>query len=410
MLSAITTYRDAVSFYIEHILAAPPPFSLYDPISPYEPSRPHTQTPPSPTPASPPLSHTLLSQTPQNFLAPAQALARGGKRTRALFALAGWQAGINISADALDHYPTERMPIGLGAALELYQLSALIHDDVIDEASTRRGVPTAHETFAQTHRQHNLLGDPHEYGTKMALLLGDYVLSLAAYTLEKSLSTYNFTIPASAQQVRRLFHSMTTEVAFGQYIDVHAEFTAIHNCAEENCTDENCTDEAITSALSVLHHKAARYSVTVPTLLGALLGEANPLSSSLTDELKQICSPLGEAFQLRDDVLGVFGSPEMTGKPAGDDISEGKRTVLLALTRKRASAEDRDFIDSHLGRPLEGASLQKIQRIIKECGAYSEHEEMIARRERYARQAMSESEYPLDVLMHIADQLSGRTA
>ena len=341
----------------------------------------------------------------EDFLAPAIALSRGGKRTRALFALAGWQAGASLSKPALAITLTSDLPIALGAALELYQISALIHDDVIDSAATRRGVPTAHIAFSRFHQDNALLGDSTAYGQKMALLLGDYVLSLAALTLEEGLDAALETTakggprvvasPGAAAATRRLFHSMCAEVAFGQFADVHAEFTPL------GVADST----AYKSAFSVLYHKAARYSVTVPTLLGAISAGAH---SSVTAELEKICTPLGEAFQLRDDALGIFGEPGVTGKPAGDDISEGKRTVLLALAREKACAADRAILDSLVGNPLDAKSLAEVRAIMKRSGTYAHHEELIKEREGTARDLIAASSLRLDILHHLALQLSGR--
>ncbi|MCI5826519.1 MAG: polyprenyl synthetase family protein [Arcanobacterium sp.] len=391
MASVISRFRQAVNTNLEHIWAAPPPFAMH-------------------TPAA----------LATDFLAPAIALSHGGKRTRALFALAGFQAGCSAAPDTLEEMPTSELPVALGSVLELYQLSALIHDDVIDGASMRRGVPTAHVAYAQWHRAHSLLGSAPSFGEKMAVLLGDYVLSLASYTLESGISpaashrplTTSHRSPAASQNVcehgvRELFHAMCTEVAFGQYTDALSEFEplSLHGSA------------AMERALAVLYHKAARYSVLVPTLLGAQLALAHQTLSASTaqpdilTELESICLPLGEAFQLRDDALGIFGDPHATGKPAGDDLAEGKRTVLIALTREMALPQERGTIDALLGigRQLSAEELAQARSIIVGCGAYARHEELIAEREAHVNSAIARSSLELSVLQELAASLVGRT-
>lgn len=347
-----------------------------------------------------------------DFLAPAIALAQGGKRTRALFALAGWQAGGGFSASesaaslnpatAAAGAAPQDLPVLLGAAVELYQISALIHDDLIDQATTRRGVPTVHTAFASYHRAHGLLGEPERYGASMAILLGDYLLSLSASTLENYLAGSSMPIvtSAAAQRVRALFHAMTAEVAAGQYYDAHAEFVPLTATAAD-------PQSTVTAAFTVLYHKSARYSVTVPTLLGALAAGAD---IATIHQLEAICTPLGEAFQLRDDALGIFGDPRVTGKPAGDDITEGKRTVLLGLTRQNAGPADRATIENLLGKPLTAADLATVQRIITRSGAYDEHERLIAQREERTAQLIKASALPLAVLEQLTAMLAGRAS
>lgn len=287
------------------------------------------------------------------FLAPARTLAGAGKRTRALLIAAGSEALGGTDA-----------PIHAGTAAELYQISALVHDDIIDESHTRRGLPAAHRTFADSHHTRHLTGDGDVFGIKSGILLGDFLLSLAALEAERAEARDNDALA----RARSIFHSMTAETAFGQYLDLRAEFTALNDDAKT----------AITSSLLVLRHKSARYSVELPLMVGGALAGATDDDLTL---LSEIGRPLGIAFQLRDDELGIFGSPKETGKPAGGDITEGKRTVLLALIRSMASDADRAFVDSTLGRTLEAADVETIKSIALRSGAFSAHENMIARYE-----------------------------
>ncbi|MDP9807114.1 geranylgeranyl diphosphate synthase type I [Trueperella bonasi] len=296
------------------------------------------------------------------FLAPARQLVKAGKRTRALLLAAGFEA-----------FGGPGEPVHAGAALELYQLSALTHDDIIDESDTRRGVPATHRSFATTHRGVQLAGDPHRFGKKAGILLGDFLLSLGALEFSKA----EHRDRASFDRASTLYHAMTAETAFGQYLDFRAELTELNN-------DQH---SAINDSLLVLRHKSARYSVELPLLIGGALAGANDDDLAL---LTEVGRPLGIAFQLRDDELGIFGHPQSTGKPAGGDIAEGKRTVLLALARGMADSANRATIDDALGRDLADINVEEIQRIIEESGALEAHEEMIASYESRAHEAAAQ--------------------
>ncbi|MDO5025647.1 MAG: polyprenyl synthetase family protein [Trueperella sp.] len=315
----------------------------------------------------------------QEFLTPALTLADSGKRTRALLVAAGWQAAGNVE-----------LPVAAGTAVELYQLSALVHDDIIDAAATRRGKPAAHYAFRTIHREENLTGDPADYGNNAGLLLGDYLLSLAAAELENAESVS----AAAFARGRRIFHEMTMETAYGQYLDMRAEHTSF---AQDPAL-------AIADSFQVLRHKSARYSVELPLQLGAALGGAD---DAFLTELGNIGRPLGEAFQLRDDELGIFGEPEVTGKPAGGDIAEGKRTVLIGLTRERVTGAELSFITAALGRELTDAELAQVRDIVHRSGAYAAHEELIAEREKAAHTQMRElGEFP--ILQQLMANLAAR--
>ncbi|VEI12523.1 polyprenyl synthetase family protein [Trueperella bialowiezensis] len=297
----------------------------------------------------------------KEFLRPVYSLAEAGKRTRALLVAAGCEA-----------YAPTLSPIHAGTAVELYQLSALAHDDIIDESDTRRGVPAIHRSFSTSHRAMSMMGDSGSFGRKSAILAGDFLLSLAALEFERA---EHMSADAFAT-ARKLFHEMTAETAYGQYLDFRAELTALN--------DDQAS--AVSEALLVVRHKSARYSVELPLLIGAALAGAT--DTDLT-HLSRVGRPLGIAFQLRDDELGIFGKLEDTGKPAGGDITEGKRTVLLALTRGMADADAVVNIDSLLGKELSPTDVAYVQRVVTECGAYDAHEEMITRYEQEALVALT---------------------
>lgn len=316
------------------------------------------------------------------FVEPVKVLASGGKRTRALFVAAGWQM----------YQPDAPLPVRAGAALELYQLSALVHDDIIDDSDTRRGKPAVHRSFETVHEATGLTGDAEEFGTKAAILAGDYLLSVAGGEVSQSES-------ASAQALHAgiaLFHRMTSETAFGQYLDMRAEFTALNDDA----------GAAVSESLAVLLHKSARYSVELPLLIGAALGGA---TASELDSLSRVGRPLGEAFQLRDDELGIYGDPATTGKPAGGDLTEGKRTVLLALAREALAGADLDLLDSYLGSPLTDDDVASARHLIRQCGAFDAHEKMIRSREDAAADEYRRLGKSSTILDELMAELAGRT-
>jgi geranylgeranyl diphosphate synthase type I len=220
----------------------------------------------------------------------------GGKRLRPTFAYWGWRA---VSDD-----PVEPVLPAL-AALELMHTFALVHDDVMDESATRRGRPTAHRIFA---RQHGA-----RFGESAAILVGDLCLVWADQLLART------PMPtATLFAVRARYDRMRVEAVAGQYLDVLGE--------------SDPGQWSIDRALLVARLKTASYTVQRPLQYGLAL--AGPASPAIDDAFEQYGALVGEAFQLRDDLLGVFGDPAVTGKPAGDDLRSGKPTTLMLLARQ----------------------------------------------------------------------------
>jgi geranylgeranyl diphosphate synthase, type I len=187
-----------------------------------------------------------------------------------------------------------------GAALELLHAFALVHDDLMDGSDTRRGRPALHREFGGQHRRHGWAGDPDSYGRSMALLTGDLAFATA--------SRLAATLPAPAL---RAWRRMVDELVIGQFLD-------LAGAARQDRSDEvACTTTLL---------KSGRYTVTGPLSLGAALGGLPELPSGLS----RYGDLVGEAFQLSDDLLGVFGDPRRTGKPVGEDLASGKPTQLLA--------------------------------------------------------------------------------
>ncbi|WP_028048590.1 polyprenyl synthetase family protein [Cellulomonas sp. URHD0024] len=285
----------------------------------------------------------------------------GGKRLRAAFCYWSWRAHGGPAGG-----PEADAVIQVGAALELFQAAALFHDDVMDDSDTRRGFPAAHRAFARLHGEHALTGDPDRFGMSAAILLGDLTLVASEQEFASALATQ----PAQrAARARAVFDLMRTEVTVGQYLDVLAQALPWGDDPER---DEVRSRE-------VIRAKAARYSVEHPITLGAALADADDAELAAC---RQLGLPLGEAFQLRDDLLGVFGDPATTGKPAGDDLREGKRTVLTAraVARARAVGDEATvtLLRTRLGdRALTEADVTQLAEAIQATGAPDDMEQLI---------------------------------
>ncbi len=221
----------------------------------------------------------------------------GGKMLRPTFCHAGW---LLAGGD-----PHDDRIAKAGAAFEWLQGSALVHDDLMDGSDTRRGRPSVHRDYESRHRAVDAIGDAAQYGARVAILLGDLMLAWADEHLRRA---------APDARTAALWDACKSEVVSGQYLDVLAQ------------TSDHLDVDA---ARHVIRFKTSKYTVERPLHVGAALAGGD---DELLTALTAVALPLGEAFQLRDDVLGVFGDPAATGKPSGDDLREGKRTVLVART------------------------------------------------------------------------------
>lgn len=272
----------------------------------------------------------------------------GGKRVRA--ALCYWAfVGAGGSSD-------DPRVVDAAAALELFQIALLIHDDVIDRSPTRRGLPTSHVRFAERHRAAGWLGDPEHFGNSMAIVLGDFAYFSSLDLLSSA--------PTAAREV---FGQSALEVGMGQYLDVL-------------CTAQ-ITRNAATSRL-IAQYKSGKYSIERPLHLGAALAGRTDLMGPLS----AFGLPLGEAFQLSDDLLGVFGDPAVTGKPVGDDLRQGKPSLLLTVAHQRAQEQGQEQGQEHgqeramgLLRRIEAGGLDdetvgRLRRLLEDLGARREVE------------------------------------
>ena len=295
---------------------------------------------------------SILGPDLDEFVDAAAGFIRGGKRLRPLFCRAGWLVAGGDPADPrLDH---------AAAALEWLQGSALVHDDLMDDSDTRRGRPSIHRDFERKHRDAALAGDPARHGASVAVLLGDLMLSWADEQFRSS------GLPRTTEALRFL-DLCKTEVVAGQYLDVLAQTRP---------------SVGVEEAMRVVRYKSAKYTVERPLHLGAALAGAD---DALIDALTDVALPLGEAFQLRDDVLGVFGDPGVTGKPAGDDLREGKRTVLVARIAELGTDTDRELLARALGTP---DGVDALRDLVERTGALDAVEADIARLEGQAEAAL----------------------
>jgi len=298
----------------------------------------------------------------------ARGLLAGGKRFRARFAYWGWRAIAGIPAELDPMAPSapsgdQDAVIGVAAALELLHAAALVHDDIIDRSDIRRGRPAAHAAFAAQHQAAGWAKDPARYGEAIALLTGDLLLGWADSAFREAvglLGSRKAGTPATTE-----FERMRAEVTYGQALDV----------IEEHSWIARPDAEAASRAQRVVVYKSAKYSIEAPLVIGAMLGGAHPAQ---VEALRSFGVPLGVAFQLRDDLLGVYGDPATTGKPAGDDLREGKRTVLIALARQALPGSARSLLDELLGDPeLDEAQIEMLRRTLRDCGAVAQVERAI---------------------------------
>lgn len=274
----------------------------------------------------------------------------GGKRLRAAFCHAGYTA---VRPDARDE-ETERALLRACASLELLHASALVHDDYMDASDTRRGRAASHRIFEAAHTDAGWDGNAQQYGAAAAILLGDLLLTWADELLRRCGLPLAEVAPALD-----MFDLCRSEVVAGQFLDVSVQARGAAD---------------VETAMTVLRYKSAKYSVERPLHIGAALAGA---TTEQIEALTAFGLPLGEAFQLRDDQLGVFGDPELTGKPAGDDLVEGKRTVLVATALAAAPAPEATVLDEALGTPLTPDMVDQLRRIITEAGADARVEELI---------------------------------
>ncbi len=287
----------------------------------------------------------------------ADTLTAGGKRLRPAFCVWGYLAATDAVADppAL---------IRAAASLDLLHVSALVHDDVMDGSDTRRGQPSAHRQFAAQHHRQQLRGNPDAFGHSAAILFGDLLLIWSAELFRRC------GLPdAAVTAAQPLLEAMRTEVTAGQFLDIQAQ-------SRHPLDARTSPEEVMAQVRQVVEYKTARYTVIRPLQIGAALAGA---PQDLLDALARYGSAVGRAFQFRDDVLGVYGDSSLTGKPAGDDLREGKLTVLVAHAIARAPESEARLLAGLLGRPdLSADDVAAARAIITTSGAVAATEDEIA--------------------------------
>lgn len=292
-----------------------------------------------------------------------RAFAAGGKRIRPVLLLLGFEAaGGHLRGSVM----------GPALALELLHTCALAHDDVIDRAPTRRGRPTVHASFATRHVEAGWSGDATTYGEAVAILVGDLAFVLADELF------LDAEVPDRALLAAfRRFTLLREEVMAGQYLDLHAATT-------------RSTSRDLALAVATL--KSGRYSVARPLEVGAELAGAD---EALVDGLRAYGDPLGRAFQVRDDLLGVFGEEGATGKSVSSDLAEGKRTLLIAEAAARLDADGRAELESGLGSPtLDADTAGRLRQLLEDCGARRAAEDFVQEAVSEARAALRRLELP----------------
>ncbi|WP_033320214.1 polyprenyl synthetase family protein [Streptomyces yerevanensis] len=309
-------------------------------------------------------------------------LSAGGKRLRPVLCCCGW-----LAAGGGDLAPV----VPAAASLELFHTFALIHDDIMDRSDTRRGHPTVHRTLAARVCGRLGLLDAESFGVNGAILLGDLAMVWSDELLHAGgLSS------ARLAAARPVLDAMRSEVMYGQYLDLLIS------------TD---LDSGLEASLTVARYKTAKYTVERPLQLGAALADGD-------ERTLEACSayglPLGEAFQLRDDVLGVFGDPSVTGKPRLDDLRAGKHTALLAIALQQADRAQARVLRALVGDPrLDEYGAAAVRGVLRTTGALDTVERMIRERRQQAVDSLERSPFPQSVraaLYQLATAVTVRTS
>ena len=291
-------------------------------------------------------------------------LAAGGKRLRPLLCACGWHA-------ASGGTETPGL-VAAGAALEMFHAFALIHDDVMDRSATRRGAPTIHCRLAGHFAATYPPAQAEQLGISAAILIGDLALTWSDQLLHEARLA-----PGTLARALDLIDAMRTEIMYGQYLDLIAAAQ---------------TGAGLEAPLAVIRYKTAKYSIERPLQLGAILAGAD---TGLTEALSTFAVPLGEAYQLRDDLLGVFGVPCETGKSRLDDLREGKRTVLIALALAAADPGQRTVLHAALGnQALTEPEAERAREVLTAVGAGAWVEQMIEDRYGQALAALDQMALP----------------
>lgn len=263
----------------------------------------------------------------------------GGKRLRPAFCYWGF---VGAGGD-----PDDRRVVDAGGAFELMHAFALFHDDVMDDAATRRGAATTHVVHAERHAAQRWAGEARRYGEGVAILVGDLAFVYADVLLRGA--------PVEALAI---WDELRIELNIGQFLDVAGSVQRVRD---------------VEAAERICRYKSGKYTIERPLHLGAVMA-APHRAAELVPGLSAYGLPLGDAFQMRDDVMGAFGDEAVTGKPVGGDLREGKPTPLLARAVAAANPAQRAVLD-RVGDPgLDDAGVAEIQQVIVDTGALADLE------------------------------------
>ncbi len=305
----------------------------------------------------------------------------GGKRLRPAFCYLGF---IGVGGDE-----NSAKLVDAQAALELLHASALLHDDVIDGSQTRRGEPTSHARYTKTHKDNSWASEARRFGEGAAVLIGDLAFVYADQLMD-----------IANNDVVKIWNEMRVELNIGQYLDLLGSAQR---------------ERRLVKAERVSRYKSGKYTIERPLHLGATLA-ASALTSQLLPSLSKYGLPLGDAFQMRDDVLGAFDFADtdknLTGKPVGDDLREGKPTPLLAMAFERADSVQRKVLDLVGSVDISDQDVSDIQEVIKQTGALVALEAKISALTAEAIAGVKQApitQSAKDSLIELAEYISQRT-
>ena len=325
--------------------------------------------------------HARWSAFDEDLAAPVNEIRRlvlaGGKRLRPAFCHWGF---VGAGGD-----PDDEQVVRAGAAFELMHAFALFHDDVMDGSPTRRGEPTTHEVFIADHVERGGAGESRRFGEGVAILVGDLAFVYADSLLAGA--------PRAAWDV---WNELRVELNVGQVLDI------VGSARRDRTRDK---------ALRICRYKSGKYTIERPLHLGAVLA-APDRAAELLPALSAYGLPLGDAFQMRDDVMGALGDPEVTGKPVGDDLREGKPTPLLAIAVERSDPARRAVLSRIGAADITDDEILAAQEVIVDSGALDEMETLIARLADDALAAIAVApieETARRELVHLAGYVTQRT-
>lgn len=316
--------------------------------------------------------HAVDPMLGEPFRALRQLIAAGGKRLRPAFCHWAY-VGAGGAPDAA-------VVVDVGAALELLHTFALVHDDIMDGSDRRRGLPSIHRSFITGHGVARWRGEPRRFGEGAAILVGDFAFVYA-----------DMLFAAAPPEARHLFDELRLELCVGQYLDLVGTASGSRDAEQAN---------------RIERYKSGKYTVERPLHLGAALaGRLDELQAPFT----AVGLPLGQAFQLRDDLLGVFGDTEVTGKPVGDDLREGKLTPLMASAVRRADGRQGRLL-GRVGAPdLTEAEVGALQALLVDCGARDAIEAEIERLVSESLRALENTPITVEA-RHALEELAGYVA